>query len=144
MGDRRRHPCLPPTGVALSRIWNRPWLWSPESQRERAQDVIAWAYLIAAGLCEVGWPIGLKWTQQPGGIVIGAAMAVISLAISGGLLFLAQRDISLGTSYAVWTGIGAAGTFLVGVWFFGDPSSFGRWLGAALIIAGVITLKLAH
>ena len=83
--------------------------------------MIAWAYLIAAGLCEVGWPIGLKWTQQPGGIVIGAAMAVISLAISGGLLFLAQRDISLGTSYAVWTGIGAAGTFLVGVWFFGEP-----------------------
>ena len=105
---------------------------------------IAWAYLIVAGLCEVGWPIGLKWTQQPGGIVVGAAIAVISLAISGGLLFLAQRDISLGTSYAVWTGIGAAGTFLVGVWFFGDPSSFGRWLGAALIIAGVITLKLAH
>ena len=115
-----------------------------ESQRERAQDVAAWAYLIVAGLCEIGWPIGLKWTQQPGWTVLGAAMAVISLAISGGLLFLAQRDISLGTSYAVWTGIGAAGTFLVGVWFFGDPSSFGRWLGAALIIAGVITLKLAH
>jgi quaternary ammonium compound-resistance protein SugE len=105
---------------------------------------IAWAYLIVAGLCEVGWPIGLKWTQQPGWTVLGAAVAVISLAISGGLLFLAQRDISLGTSYAVWTGIGAAGTFLVGVWFFGDPSSFGRWLGATLIIAGVITLKLAH
>ena len=60
------------------------------------------------------------------------------LAVSG------AADISLGTSYAVWTGIGAAGTFLVGVWFFGDPSSFGRWLGASLIIAGVITLKLAH
>jgi len=44
----------------------------------------------------------------------------------------------------VWTGIGAAGTFFVGVWFFGDPSSLGRWLGASLIIAGVITLKLAH
>ena len=55
-----------------------------------------------------------------------------------------EKDISLGTSYAVWTGIGAAGTFLVGVWFFGDPSSLGRWLGAALIIGGVITLKLAH
>jgi quaternary ammonium compound-resistance protein SugE len=131
--------------VALSRIWNRPSLWSRESQREQAQDVaIAWAYLIAAGLCEIGWPIGLKWTQEPGWTVLGTAMAVVSLAISGGLLFLAQRDISLGTSYAVWTGIGAAGTFLVGVWFFGDPSSLGRWLGASLIIAGVITLKLAH
>src|SRR5262249_34917364 len=139
----RRHRC--PLTLALSRIWNRPSLWSRESQRERARDVaIAWAYLIAAGLCEVGWPIGLKWTQQPGWTLLGAAIAVISLAISGGLLFLAQRDISLGTSYAVWTGIGAAGTFLVGVWFFGDPSSFGRWLGATLIIAGVITLKLAH
>ena len=114
-------------------------------KRERAQDVaIAWAYLIAAGLCEIGWPIGLKWTQDPGWTVLGTAMAVISLGISGGLLFLAQRDISLGTSYAVWTGIGAAGTFFVGVWFFGDPSSLGRWLGASLIIAGVITLKLAH
>jgi quaternary ammonium compound-resistance protein SugE len=117
----------------------------PQSQTEPTQDVaIAWAYLIAAGLCEIGWPIGLKWTQAPGWTVAGAAMAAISLAISGGLLFLAQRDIALGTSYAVWTGIGAAGTFLVGVWFFDDPSSFGRWLGAALIVAGVITLKLAH
>jgi quaternary ammonium compound-resistance protein SugE len=143
--ERLSRARCPLTGVPLSRIWNRPSLWSRESQRERARDVaIAWAYLIAAGLCEVGWPIGLKWTQQPGWTVLGAAIAVVSLAISGGLLFLAQRDISLGTSYAVWTGIGAAGTFLVGVWFFGDPSSFGRWLGAALIIAGVITLKLAH
>jgi quaternary ammonium compound-resistance protein SugE len=55
-----------------------------------------------------------------------------------------EKDISLGTSYAVWTGIGAAGTFLVGVWFFGDPSSLGRWVGTALMIGGVITLKLAH
>ena len=105
---------------------------------------IAWAYLIAAGLFEIGWPIGLKWAQEPGRIVIGVAMAVVSMTISGVLLYLAQKDISLGTSYAVWTGIGAAGTFLVGVWFFGDPSSLGRWLGAALIIDGVITLKLAH
>ena len=103
---------------------------------------IAWAYLIAAGIFEIGWPIGLKWAQEPGRIVAGVAVAVVSMTISGALL--AQKDISLGTSYAVWTGIGAAGTFLVGVWFFGDPSSLGRWLGAALIIGGVITLKLAH
>jgi quaternary ammonium compound-resistance protein SugE len=105
---------------------------------------LAWAFLIAAGLFEIGWPIGLKWAQEPGRIVIGVAVAVVSMTISGALLYLAQKDISLGTSYAVWTGIGAAGTFVVGVWFFGDPSSLGRWLGAALIIGGVITLKLAH
>jgi quaternary ammonium compound-resistance protein SugE len=105
---------------------------------------IAWAYLIAAGLFEIGWPIGLKWAQEPSKTVTGVAVAVVSMTISGALLYLAQKDISLGTSYAVWTGIGAAGTFLVGVWFFGDPSSLGQWLGAALMIGGVITLKLAH
>ncbi|MFL6834232.1 MAG: DMT family transporter [Xanthobacteraceae bacterium] len=105
---------------------------------------MAWAYLIVAGLFEIGWPIGLKWAQAPGKLIIGVVVAVVSMALSGVLLFLAQREIELGTSYAVWTGIGAAGTFLVGVWFFGDPTSFGRWLGAALIIAGVATLKLAH
>ena len=105
---------------------------------------LAWTYLVAAGLFEIGWPIGLKWAQAPGKLIIGIVVAVISMAVSGALLFLAQKDISLGTAYAVWTGIGAAGTFLIGVWFFDDPSSLGRWLGAALIIGGVITLKLAH
>ncbi|HTU59422.1 MAG TPA: SMR family transporter, partial [Polyangiales bacterium] len=60
------------------------------------------------------------------------------------LLWLAQREIPLGTAYAVWTGIGAAGTFLVGVMFYGDPTSALRVAGALLIVAGVITLKLAH
>ena len=105
---------------------------------------LAWTCLIAAGLFEIGWPIGLKWAQEPGRTIIGVAIAVVAMTISGILLYLAQKEISLGTSYAVWTGIGAAGTFLVGVWFFGDPSSLGRWVGAALIIGGVITLKLAH
>jgi quaternary ammonium compound-resistance protein SugE len=145
---RRRRPAPPVVLTdALPAVTNleSSFAMVPRIARERAQDVaIAWAYLIAAGLCEIGWLIGLKWTQEPGWTVLGTAMAVVSLAISGGLLFLAQRDISLGTSYAVWTGIGAAGTFLVGVWFFGDPSSLGRWLGASLIIAGVVTLKLAH
>jgi quaternary ammonium compound-resistance protein SugE len=90
---------------------------------------LAWAYLIVAGLFEIGWPIGLKWAQAPGKLIIGVVVAVVSMALSGVLLFLAQREIELGTSYAVWTGIGAAGTFLVGIWFFGDPTSLGRWLG---------------
>ena len=66
------------------------------------------------------------------------------MALSGFLLWLAQKEIPIGTSYAIWTGIGAAGTFMVGVLYYGDPSSLGRYLGVALIIAGVATLKLAH
>jgi quaternary ammonium compound-resistance protein SugE len=105
---------------------------------------MSWVYLIIAGLCEIGWPVGLKWAQEPGKTLLGVVAAVVAMAISGGLLFLAQKEIALGTAYAVWTGIGAAGTFLVGVWFFGEPGSLGRYLGAVLIIAGVVALKLAH
>src|SRR5262245_36875011 len=105
---------------------------------------MAWVYLIAAGLFEMGWPIGLKWAQEPGKLIIGIATAAVFMALSGLLLFFAQRDIALGTAYAVWTGIGAAGTFLLGVWAFGDPGSVGRYFGVALIITGVVTLRLAH
>src|SRR6266436_8634437 len=105
---------------------------------------MAWMYLVAAGLAEIGWPVGLKWAQEPGKPIVGVALAVVAMAISGALLFLAQKGIALGTAYAVWTGIGAAGTFLVGVWLFGDPTGLGRYLGVVLIIAGVGTLKLAH
>jgi multidrug transporter EmrE-like cation transporter len=73
---------------------------------------MAWVYLIAAGLFEIGWPVGLKWAQEPRKLVIGVLVAVVCMSISGLLLFLAQKEIALGTAYAVWTGIGAAGTFL--------------------------------
>jgi quaternary ammonium compound-resistance protein SugE len=66
------------------------------------------------------------------------------MALSGTLLWVAQKDISIGTSYAIWTGIGAAGTFMVGIWFFGDAASLGRYLGVLLIISGVAVLKLSH
>ena len=71
-------------------------------------------------------------------------IAIVCMGISGFLLWLAQKQIPLGTSYAVWTGIGAAGTFLVGIMFFGDAGSLGRYLGIVLTIGGVVTLKLAH
>ncbi|GGO72955.1 hypothetical protein GCM10010982_32340 [Bowmanella pacifica] len=66
------------------------------------------------------------------------------MGISGALLWLAQKQIPMGTSYAVWTGIGAAGTFLVGILFYGDATSLARYFGVLLIISGVIVLKLAH
>lgn len=103
-----------------------------------------WIYLILAGLFEIGWPVGLKMAQQENTRISGILMAIAFMAVSGFLLWMAQKQIPLGTSYAVWTGIGAAGTFIVGVIFYGDPSSLGRYLGIVLIISGVIVLKLSH
>lgn len=106
---------------------------------------MAWFYLILAGIAEIGWPIGLKQGWGPEGIRwpwLGLAIACI--AVSGGLLLMAQREIPMGTAYAVWTGIGAAGTFAVGILAYGDPASTMRLVAAGLIIAGVVGLKLAH
>ena len=101
-----------------------------------------WIYLLTAGLLEIGWPLGLKMAQQDGKALAGTLMAVAFMAGSGFFLYLAQKTIPMGTAYAVWTGIGAAGAFLVGVIFMGDASTLGRWLGAFLIITGVIVMKL--
>lgn len=105
---------------------------------------MAWVYLVAAGLLEIGWPVGLKLAQVPGARWQGVLMAVVFMVASGFMLWLAQREIPMGTAYAIWTGIGAAGAFVVGVMFFGDASSLMRYAGVMLIIAGVVTLKLAH
>ena len=104
---------------------------------------MSWIYLITAGLLEIGWPLGLKLAQQEGRALIGTLAAAAFMAGSGFCLFLAQKTIPMGTAYAVWTGIGAAGAVLVGVVFFGDASTFGRWLGAFLIISGVVVMKLS-
>lgn len=105
---------------------------------------MAWFYLFLAGLFEIGWPVGLKIAQQPGSRLLGVSLAILFLAASGVLLWLAQRDIPLGTSYAVWTGIGSVGTFLVGIFVYDDPALIGRILGVTLIVAGIILLKLSH
>lgn len=105
---------------------------------------MAWIYLIIAGMFEIGWPLGLKIIGRDSFYTIsGIILAGTSIALSGVFLYLAQRDIPIGTAYAVWTAIGSAGTFFVGVLFFGDQSSLLRYLGIVLIILGVITLKVA-
>jgi quaternary ammonium compound-resistance protein SugE len=104
---------------------------------------MAWVYLIIAGLLEIGWPIGLKIAQQSEHRWLGVGIAVGFMVASGYMLWLAQKQISMGTSYAVWTGIGAAGTFLVGILFYGDAATFGRIAGVLMIICGVITLKIS-
>ena len=105
---------------------------------------MAWIYLALAGLFEIGWPLGLKLAQAPGRGLLGMLGAATAMGLSGLFLYLAQRDIALGTAYAVWTGIGAAGTFAIGVIWFGDPATMGRFLGVAMILGGVVTLKLAQ
>jgi quaternary ammonium compound-resistance protein SugE len=105
---------------------------------------MAWISLMFAGLFEIGWPVGLKMAQQERTRIAGLIIAVVCIIVSGLLLWLAQKTIPIGTSYAIWTGIGAAGTFLVGVFFYGDPASLWRFLGVVLIVSGVAILKLAH
>ena len=104
---------------------------------------MGWFYLLLAGVFEIGWPVGIKISQDPETRWIGIAIAVVFMAASGYLLWLAQKDIPIGTAYAVWTGIGGAGTFLVGVMFFGDALSLMRILGVLLIIFGVAALKFS-
>ncbi len=105
---------------------------------------LAWIYLLAAGVFEIGWPLGLKIAQTPGKSFTGILIAIICMALSGGFLFLAQKQIPIGTAYAIWTGIGAAGTFLIGIYLYQDPTSVFRILGAFMILSGVIVLKIAH
>lgn len=102
-----------------------------------------WLFLLTAGLFEIGWPIGIKIAQVPGSRMVGLLIAGLCISLSGLFMWLAQRTIAMGTAYAVWTGIGAAGTFLVGVMVYGDPSSLGRYLGVLLIVSGVAVLKLS-
>jgi quaternary ammonium compound-resistance protein SugE len=105
---------------------------------------MAWLYLVVAGLFEIGWPLGLKKGWGPDGVQVGWLLfAIVTMAVSGALLMLAQRAIPMGTAYAVWTGIGAVGAFVTGVLLFGDSASALRNASIALIVAGLIGLKLA-
>jgi quaternary ammonium compound-resistance protein SugE len=92
----------------------------------------------------MGWPLGFKLSQVTENKIAWIIFAVISMTLSGYFLWLAQKQIPIGTAYAVWTGIGAVGTFLLGIFFFKDPASFFRIFSAGLIVMGVIGLKLAE
>lgn len=103
-----------------------------------------WIALIVAGLFEIGWPLGFKMSQQPGSNkFLWIIVAVVCMGISGGLLWWAQKTIPIGTAYAVWTGMGAVGTLLVGVFFFGDTVSTLKLIAVSFIIIRIIGLKLA-
>lgn len=102
----------------------------------------AWMVLLIAGLAEMGWMVGLKLAHgTTRAVVLGFGLAIGCMALSMFLLYLVQRVIPIGLAYAVWTGIGAAGTFLLGVFVFGDAASPMRFFGVGLIVAGVAALR---
>jgi len=105
---------------------------------------MAWIYLLIAGFMEIGWPLGLKYSQtQEGSKFWWILFAVMSMAASGIFLWLAQKTIPMGTAYAIWTGIGAAGAFILGILLFKDPAGFFRIASATLIVLGIVGLKLS-
>jgi quaternary ammonium compound-resistance protein SugE len=103
---------------------------------------MAWTMLLIAGLFEIGWAIGLKYTDGFTRLV-PSALTLIAMTVSVVLLALALRSIPVGTGYAVWTGIGAVGTALLGIVLFGESVSIARLGCIGLIVTGIVGLKLA-
>ena len=103
---------------------------------------MAWVVLCIAGLFEIGWAIGLKYTEGFTRLWPSLAMAsamIVSLALLG----LALKSLPVGTAYAVWTGVGAVGTAVLGMLLFNEPVQAARLLSIGLIVAGIVGLKLA-
>lgn len=103
----------------------------------------AWLALFLASILEIGWPLGFKLSQTAASRWPWLGFSIFSIACSGYLLWRAQQTIPIGTAYAIWSGIGAAGTFVIGVMLFGDAVSPLRVISFLLIVAGVIGLKLS-
>ncbi|MBI5276652.1 MAG: quaternary ammonium compound efflux SMR transporter SugE [Burkholderiales bacterium] len=104
---------------------------------------MSWLILVVAGLFEVGWAIGLKYTDgftKPWPSTLTVAAMVVSVVLLG----MAMRTLPVGTAYAVWTGIGAVGTVILGIVLFGEPATVARLVCIGLILAGIVGLKLAH
>lgn len=102
---------------------------------------MAWLYLLVAGLLEIGWAVGLKYTEGFTRLW-PSVWTLFALALSMLLLALAVRELPIGTAYAVWTGIGAVGTALLGMLLLGEPRDAARLACVGLIVAGILGLKL--
>jgi quaternary ammonium compound-resistance protein SugE len=103
---------------------------------------MAWLLLIIAGLCEIVWAIGLKYAEGFTRLwpsVITVAAMLVSIVLLG----IAMKSLPVGTSYAVWVGVGAVGTAILGIVLLGESASAGRLLSLGLIVAGIVGLKLA-
>lgn len=106
---------------------------------------MAWILLIIAGLFEIGWPLGFKLASMHSKYFIWfIGLSILSMGLSGYFLYLAQKNIPIGTAYVIWTGIGAIGTVLLGILFFHDSANIFRLLFLSLILIGIVGLKLVH
>lgn len=104
---------------------------------------MSWIILFLAGLFEVGWAVGLKYTDgftRPLPTLLTLGAMIVSLALLG----LAMKELPLGTAYAIWTGVGAVGTVIAGIILFGESMTLLRLLSVGLIVAGLLGLKLSH
>jgi len=104
---------------------------------------VAWFVLVVAGLFEVAWAIGLKYTEGFSR-VWPSTLTVAAMVVSVVLLGWAMKTLPVGTAYAVWTGIGAVGTVILGIVLFGEPATVARLVCIGLILAGIVGLKLTH
>lgn len=103
---------------------------------------MAWFLLLIAGVLEVGWAIGLKYTEGFTRLW-PSVFTLASMVVSVVLLGIAMKSLPVGTSYAIWVGVGAVGTALLGIVLFGEAANLGRLLSLGLIVAGIVGLKLA-
>ena len=103
---------------------------------------MAWVILVIAGLFEVGWAVGLKYTEGFTKLW-PTAWTALAMTISLWLLGIAMKSLPVGTAYSIWVGVGAVGTVILGIVLLGEPANTARLISVALIIAGIIGLKLA-
>ena len=103
---------------------------------------MAWFYLLIAGLFEVGWAIGLKYTEGFSRLW-PSLMTIAAMIVSLGFLGLALKTLPVGTAYAIWTGVGAVGTAILGIYLFAEPANAMRLACIGLIVTGIFGLKLA-
>lgn len=103
---------------------------------------MSWTILVLAGLFEIGWAIGLKYTE--GFTRLWPTLGTVAaMAVSLFLLGIAMKSLPVGTAYAVWVGVGAVGTAILGMVLLGEPANAGRMISLGLIVAGIIGLRLA-
>ncbi len=114
--------------------------FAPKATRRYNTMSTAWFYLILAGICEIGWAFGLKYSEgftKPTVSIVTVLVMILSFV----LLAQAMKSLPLGTAYAIWTGIGAAGTAILGMFFLNEPKDVMRILCLVMIVAGVVGLK---